>query len=109
MKPRTKCPVCKSGIPVWIHISFNHNTGLECTECRSILTHSKISLAFKWIMLLTFVISFSRLVDGFVTFVWIGTCLVSLCLLFYIQLTNDFIVVYNNKKIASRASVGSEK
>ena len=97
VRSKTKCPVCGFNIPVWIHISFNNNAGLDCPSCHSLLGHSHGSLTPKWILLLTFVVSISRLIDGHINLLWIGLCVVSIVLLFYIQLTIKFVVKYENK------------
>ena len=96
LKQKTKCPVCKFSVPIWIHLSFNNNVGLDCPNCHSLLGHAYILLIPKWISLFIFALSVSKLIDGYVNLLWILLSLGSISLLFYIQLTVKFVIKYKN-------------
>ena len=87
-----KCPNCSSKIPFWAHLSFNQFIGIECPGCRSILTHNNYTFLVKIGLLVLFVFSLSRLIDGNINVQWATLCLASLSLLILLQVTFSLVV-----------------
>jgi hypothetical protein len=89
-----KCPECSTRIPFWTHVSFNQFIGVECPACACVLTHGNYTFLIKIGLLVLFVYSMSRLVDGNVSAQWIMLCLGSIVLLVALQVSFRFLVRY---------------
>jgi len=108
MKYISRCPVCHATIPVWMHLSFNNNIGLNCPSCHSVLEHKKNSFLTKGILLFVFAISISRLIDGNTKLIWVVLTICSLCLAIYAQLSLRFIIRYKHKNGGTRKTTEIE-
>jgi hypothetical protein len=87
-----KCPECSAKLPFWSHISFNQFIGIECPGCKAILTHQNYTFLVKVGLLVLFVFSLSRLIDGNIGVQWIVLCIASIVLLIVLQLSFTLLV-----------------
>ena len=96
MKPLaiSTCPSCSGRLPFWSHITFNQFIGIECLGCKAVLTHQNYTFLVKCGLLVLFVFSLSRLIDGNIAAHWIVLCVASFVLLMLLQLSFAFVVKY---------------
>jgi hypothetical protein len=96
IKNRSKCPVCDSTIPFWLHLFYGDITGLVCPTCNSIIGHMLRVKIIKFSLLALNVISLSNLgSDNYI--IWWFIFSLSLILLLYVQLYSRFKIVFENK------------